>query len=71
MVPGMLVRVLVFAAWAAIGAVASYGALYAFTPFGLMILGTCLFAGLALPEFGGGRWPEILGLAAGPLHALR
>jgi hypothetical protein len=58
----MLVRVLVFAAWAAIGAVASYGALYVFTPFGLAILAACLFAGLALPR----RWPETLGLAAGP-----
>ena len=66
MLRAMLVRVLVFAAWAAIGAAASYGALYVFTPFGLMILGMCLFAGLALPEPGGSRWPEALGLAAGP-----
>jgi hypothetical protein len=62
----MVGRALLFAAWAALGAVASYGALYALTLFGLMILGTCLFAGLALPEAGGSRWPEILGLAAGP-----
>lgn len=66
MLRAMLVRVLVFAAWAAIGAVASYGALYVATPFGLMILATCLFAALALPEPGGSRWPEALGLAAGP-----
>jgi hypothetical protein len=59
-------RVLLFAAWALVGAVASYGLLYVFTPFGLTILGACLFAGLALPEAGGRRWPECLGLAAGP-----
>jgi hypothetical protein len=58
----MVVRVLVFAAWAAVGAVASYGALYAFTGFGLAILAVCALAALALPR----RWPETLGLAAGP-----
>ena len=53
---------LVFAAWAALGAVASYGALYAFSPYGLAILAACLVVGLSLPR----RWPETLGLAAGP-----
>jgi hypothetical protein len=62
----MLLRVLVFAGYAAIGGVASYGAVYVFTPFGVMLLGACLFAALALPEPGRSRWPEILGLAAGP-----
>jgi hypothetical protein len=62
MVPDMLVRVLVFAAWAAIGAVASYGALYVLTPYGVAILSVCLVVGLWLPR----RWPETLGLAAGP-----
>ena len=62
----MIGRVLLFAAWALVGAVASYGFLYAFTPFGLMILGICLFTALALPEAGGNRWPEALGSAAGP-----
>ena len=66
MIRPMLVRLLLFAAWALIGAVASYGLLYVFTPYGLTILGACLFAGLALPEAGGRRWPECLGLAAGP-----
>ena len=61
----MLTRGAVFGAWTVIGAVASYGALYALTPYGLLILGTCLFAGLALPEIGGRRWPEALGLLAG------
>jgi len=55
------------------GAAASYGALYLLTGFGVLILGTCLFAGLALPAIGGRRWPGILGLLAGPgvflLHA--
>jgi hypothetical protein len=62
----VIVRVLLFAAWALVGAVASYGLLYLLTPYGLVILGTCVFAGLALPEAGGRRWPECLGLAAGP-----
>ena len=62
MVPVMPVRVLVFAAWAAIGAVASYGALYVLTPYGLAILSVCLIAALSLPR----RRPETLGLAAGP-----
>jgi hypothetical protein len=63
---GVVGRLALFAAWALVGAVAGYGALYAFTPFGLMVLGACLFAGLALPEAGGSRTPEIIGLAAGP-----
>ena len=66
MIRSVIVRMLLFAAWALVGAVASYGLLYLFTPYGLMILGACLFAGLALPEAGGRRWPECLGLAAGP-----
>jgi hypothetical protein len=58
----VLARVLVFAAWAALGAVASYGALYAFSPYGLVILAGCLLVGTSLPR----RWPETIGLAAGP-----
>jgi len=62
----VFVRVPLFAAWALVGAVAGYGALYFATPYGLMLLGACLFTGLALPGAGGRRWPECLGLAAGP-----
>ena len=32
----------------------------------MLILGTCLFTGLALPQPGGSRWPETIGLLAGP-----
>ena len=62
----VMVRVPLFAAWALVAAVASYGLLYLFTPYGVTILGICLLAGLALPAAGGRRWPECLGLAAGP-----
>jgi hypothetical protein len=53
---------LAFVAWAVLGAVASYGALYAFSPYGLAILAVCLLVSLLLPR----RWPETVGLAAGP-----
>jgi hypothetical protein len=66
MLAHMVARGALFVAWAVVGAVASYGAPSVLTGYGLMILGTCLFAGLALPELGGRRWPEILGLLAGP-----
>jgi hypothetical protein len=59
-------RCALFLAWAVVGAVASYGLPYALTPYGLMILGAAFFAGLALPEARGRRWPEALGLLAGP-----
>jgi hypothetical protein len=62
----MIVRGLLFAAWAVVGAVASYGLLYAFSPYGLAILGVCFVVGVALRTAGGGRGPEILGLLAGP-----
>lgn len=58
----MVGRLVVFAAWAALGAVASYGAVYAFSFYGIMILAVCLLVGAALPR----HWPETLGLAAGP-----
>ena len=62
----MILRGLLFTAWAVVGTVASYGLLYAFSVFGLAILGVCLLVGLALPKAGGSRRPEILGLLAGP-----
>jgi hypothetical protein len=62
----VFLRGLLFAAWAVVGTVASYGLLYALTPFGLSFLGACLIVGLAIPKAGGSRLPEILGLLAGP-----
>jgi hypothetical protein len=59
-------RAVLFVAWAVVGTVASYGLVYAFSVFGLAILGVCLLVGLAIPKAGGGRTPEILGLLAGP-----
>ena len=41
----MIGRGALFIAWSVIGAAASYGALYLLTVFGVLILGTCLFAG--------------------------
>jgi hypothetical protein len=35
-------------------------------PFGLAIIGTCLAAAAAVLTVGGSRWPELLGLVAGP-----
>ena len=57
----MIGRSALFVAWTLLGAVASYGALYALSPYGLAILAVCLIAGLALP-----RRFESLGLIAGP-----
>jgi hypothetical protein len=62
----VITRGALFAAWAFVGLVLSYGALYAFTPFGLLVIGACLFAACALPVARGSRWPEVLGLLAGP-----
>ena len=62
----VITRIAVLAAWAFVGLVLTYGALYAFTPFGLLIISACLFAASALPAVGGSRWPEVLGLLAGP-----
>jgi hypothetical protein len=62
----VVTRGALFAAWAFVGLVLSYGALYAFTPFGLLIIGACLFAARELPAVRGSRWPEVLGLLAGP-----
>jgi hypothetical protein len=59
-------RALLFAAWAVVGTVASYGLPYAFSPFGLAILGVSLLVALALPQAAHSRMPEILGLLAGP-----
>jgi hypothetical protein len=62
----VITRGALFAAWASVGLVLSYGALYAFTPFGLLIIGACLFAARGLPAVRENRWPEVLGLLAGP-----
>ena len=57
----MLSRGLLFAAWALLGGVLSYGVLYLVSPMGFMIVAACALAGLALP-----RGLEALGLVAGP-----
>jgi hypothetical protein len=62
----MILRGLLFAAWAVVGTVASYGLLYVLSVYGIVIVGVCVLAGLALPKLGGSRRPEILGLLAGP-----
>ena len=54
-------RAILFAAWALIGMVASYGSLYAFTPFGLVILIPCALIAWTLPKD-----LEAIGAAAGP-----
>jgi hypothetical protein len=62
----VITRGALFAAWAFVGLVLSYGALYAFTPFGLLVIGAGLFAAAILPAVRGKRGPEVLGLLAGP-----
>jgi hypothetical protein len=62
----MIGRGALFLAWALIGAVLSYGALYALTPFGLSLIAASLLVALALPAAGGTRWPEAIGLLGGP-----
>ena len=54
-------RALLFSVWALVGMVASYGALYAFTPFGLVILAPCALVAWTLPKD-----LEAIGAAAGP-----
>jgi hypothetical protein len=62
----MIRRGVLFAAWALIGMVASYGVLYAFTPYGLAILAACAAGAWLLRLLSGSRAPETLGLLAGP-----
>jgi prepilin signal peptidase PulO-like enzyme (type II secretory pathway) len=62
----VFLRGVLFVAWAVIGAVAGYGLIYAFSVYGLVILGVCLAMGVAIPKAGDSRMPEILGVLAGP-----
>jgi hypothetical protein len=62
----VIVRGLLFAAYAVVGAVLSYGALYLFSPMGFAILAASVLVVSALPRIGGSRMPEALGLLAGP-----
>jgi hypothetical protein len=57
----MTARAIAFAAWAFVGMVASYGSIYAFSPFGLAILAVCALVAWTLP-----RGLETIGAAAGP-----
>jgi hypothetical protein len=58
----MVLRVLLFAAYAFLGAVLSYGLVYLFSPMGFVIV----LAGGLLVSLLPRRWPEPLGLLAGP-----
>ncbi len=62
----MIRRVLLFAAYAFLGAVLSYGLVYLFSPMGFAIVVAGVLLVSALPRAGGSRWPEALGLLAGP-----
>jgi hypothetical protein len=59
-------RIALFLGWAVVGLFGTYGALYAFTPYGLVILGLCLGFAFALQAAGGGDQLDVLGLIAGP-----
>ena len=65
-VPVVIRRVLLFAAYAFLGAVLSYGLVYLFSPMGFAIVVAGVLLVSALPRAGGSRWPEALGLLAGP-----
>jgi hypothetical protein len=54
-------RAILFAGWAVLGMAASYGALYALSPFGLAILAVCVLVAWPLPKD-----LEAIGAAAGP-----
>ncbi len=54
-------RATLFMAWAVLGMVASYGAIYAFSGFGLAILAVCALVAWSLP-----KGLEAIGAAAGP-----
>jgi hypothetical protein len=59
-------RVALFAVYALLGAVLSYGALYLFSPMGFAIVAIGVLLVRELPRVGGSRWPEAIGLLAGP-----
>jgi hypothetical protein len=61
MLPGMVLRVLLYAAYALLGAVLSYGAVYLFSPMGFAIVAAAILLVTTLP-----RGLERLGLLAGP-----
>ena len=54
-------RAILFLVWAVLGMVASYGAIYAFSGFGLAILAVCALVAWSLP-----KGVEAIGAAAGP-----
>ena len=62
----MIVRVLLFAAYALLGTVLSYGLVYLFAPIGFLIVVAGALLVSSLPRAGDSRWPEALGLLAGP-----
>jgi hypothetical protein len=62
----MLKRIALFLGWAVVGLFGTYGALYAFTPYGLVILGLCLGVAFVLRAAGAGEQLDVLGLVAGP-----
>jgi hypothetical protein len=62
----VILRMIQFGSWAIVGMVASYCALYAFTPYGLAILGLCCLVGKGIHWASRGSDRELLGLGAGP-----
>ena len=62
----MGLRVAVFAAWAAVGALISYGSLSAFTIFVIFVLAVAAAAASLIPRVHGRRLPEASGVLMGP-----
>lgn len=61
-----ITRVILLAAWGALGAVFTYGMIQFLTPLGWLLLGGSAAAGVALYYLSGQRRKEVLGVFAGP-----
>ena len=64
--PVVIARACLLAAWAGVGFVGTYAALYAFTPYGLVMFLLLALIADVLPAADGRRLPEAVGLLAGP-----
>jgi hypothetical protein len=62
----LLGKTVAFSSWALLGAASTYGALYVFTPFGMMIFAGVFLIASLLAVVGQNRSPELWGLLGGP-----
>ena len=62
----LVVKTLAFGVWGLLGAVSSYAALYALTPYGIALFAGVVLIASVLAVFGQNHAPETWGLLAGP-----